>query len=117
MCFKGVAGLRRIELILEKDVKSLSCTEFHNCVECSFDMDIMPFAVPFRMKSASFTLLINVSWMSKSGPSPSTSFHGSSGWYRSQSSPTGRFLRRIPSCEKLEAGPKNEVSRGRRSGR
>src|SRR6266487_2757383 len=34
----------------ERDL--LSCTEFHNCVECSFDIDIIPFAVPFRMKSA-----------------------------------------------------------------
>ena len=30
----------------------LSVTEFHNWVEFSFDMDIIPFAVPLRMKSA-----------------------------------------------------------------
>ena len=30
----------------------LSCTEFHSWVEFSLDMDIIPFAVPFRMKSA-----------------------------------------------------------------
>jgi len=30
----------------------LSCTEFQSWVEFSLDMDIMPLAVPFRMKSA-----------------------------------------------------------------
>ena len=38
---------------LEREVRSiLSCTEFHNWVEFSFDMDIIPFAVPLRIKSA-----------------------------------------------------------------
>lgn len=77
MCFSGVAGLRRMVWTLLKAAKSsveesggalvswslhggrelkegglLSCTEFHSCVEFSFDMDIIPFAVPFRTKSA-----------------------------------------------------------------
>ena len=30
----------------------LSCTAFHSCVEFSFDILIIPFAVPLRMKSA-----------------------------------------------------------------
>jgi hypothetical protein len=37
---------------LGRERRLLSCTEFQSCVECSFDIDIMPFAVPFRMKSA-----------------------------------------------------------------
>lgn len=74
MCFSGVAGLRRMVEILRKMEKSsagrsrsayshcsvlnvdqgfiLSCTEFHNCVECSFDMLIIPLAFPLRTKSA-----------------------------------------------------------------
>lgn len=44
-------------------------------------------------RHTSFTLFINVSWISKSGPSPSFNLHGSSGRYRSHNSPTGKFLR------------------------
>jgi hypothetical protein len=41
---RGVNGGRGAEI--------LSWTAFHSCVEFSFDMLMMPFAVPFRMKSA-----------------------------------------------------------------
>jgi hypothetical protein len=59
-----------------REMNPLSSTEFHSCVEFSFDIDIIPFAVPLRIKSAwymsespfheamqltSFTLLMYVS--------------------------------------------------------
>jgi hypothetical protein len=70
MLRRAVEGLRRIEVIWRWAVRSsvkrvlvswlvwsvfvyrileedgLSCTEFHSCVELSFDMDMIPFAVP-----------------------------------------------------------------------
>ena len=42
--------IRGVRMVGEGSV--LSWTAFHSCVEFSLDMDIMPFAVPFRMKSA-----------------------------------------------------------------
>jgi len=113
----GVEGLRRMDVIFRWAERSLSCTEFHSCVELSFDMDMIPFAVPLRMKSASFTLLMNVSWISNNGPCPSVNRHGNSGLYKSQRRPIGRFFSRMSSYEKLEQGPKKDVRRGSRRGR
>ena len=52
MCFRGVAGLRSWVCILVKVERSLSQMLFQREVEEALDMDIMPFAVPLRMKSA-----------------------------------------------------------------
>jgi hypothetical protein len=44
----AVSSFSHVEVLRD----SLSCTEFHNFVEFSFDIDIIPFAVPYRIKSA-----------------------------------------------------------------
>lgn len=54
-----------------------SCTDFHNPDESSFERLMMPFAVPFRRKSASLTLLMNASFMTI--PSASSRTSSSSG--------------------------------------
>ena len=63
-------GLKRVKssvgAFVNKDIErtafySRSCTAFHKVVESSFDRDIIPFAVPLRRKSASFTALIKAS--------------------------------------------------------
>ena len=52
MCFKGVAGLSSWDWILVKVARSLSQMLFQRAVEEALDMDMMPFAVPLRIKSA-----------------------------------------------------------------